>query len=255
MSPQKFLNVRILCASQRFVCSTEYDLALAHHHHLAVDETKPLAFTLENDFAVFVDERILVADVVEIVHLVSHEDGRHVFEVAQFHRELTDGASSRWIQTCSRLVEQNDLRIADERARDTYAASHAAGKLDGHLLDRVFEIYESQHATNFRLDFIFRHTLFVQSKGDVVVNRKRVEKRAFLKHHPDVLADGHHLFFAVVSDVFAIDEHLPGVRFEQAQYDLDDSRLTTAGTAKDDLRLALHHLETQGVQDDAVVEG
>src|SRR6201989_3643192 len=124
MSPQKSLDVRILCASQFFVRAAEDDLAFFHHHHFAIDETKPLALALENHFAVFVNYSVLGTDVLEIVYLVRHEDRRHIFEVAKFHRELADCSRSRRIETCSRLVKQNDLRIADECARDTDAPPH-----------------------------------------------------------------------------------------------------------------------------------
>src|SRR5678815_6002636 len=124
MSPQKLLDVRILCASQCFVCSAKDNLALTHHHYLTVDETKPLALALENHFAIFVNYSVLGTDVLEIVHLVSHEDRRHVFKIAKFHRQLADCSRSRWIETCGRLVKQNDFRIADECACDTNAPAH-----------------------------------------------------------------------------------------------------------------------------------
>src|SRR5205085_4027682 len=74
MSSQKPLDVWILCPAQRFVRSTEDNSALAHHHHFAVNQTKPLALPFENDFALFVHHCILRTDVVEIVHLMGHED-------------------------------------------------------------------------------------------------------------------------------------------------------------------------------------
>src|SRR6185369_17406476 len=205
-----------------FVCAAEDDLAFFHHHHFAVDETKPLALALENYLAIFVNYSVLGTDVLEIIHLVSHEDRRHVFEVAKFHRELADRSSCRWIETCGRLVKQNDLRITDECARDTNAPAHTARELDRHLLDCILEIYESQHATNFRLDFIFRNALLVQAKSDVVVNGKRVEERAFLKDHPDIPAYFHHLVFAVVGNVFTFHQYLPFIRFEEPEHELDD---------------------------------
>jgi hypothetical protein len=74
MSSQKSLDVRILGPAQSFVSAAENDLALSHHHHLAVDQTEPLAFNFENDFAVFVDNSVLRTDVIQIVHLVRDED-------------------------------------------------------------------------------------------------------------------------------------------------------------------------------------
>src|SRR5262249_22782518 len=152
-------------------------------------------------------------------------------------------------------VKENDLRIADECPRDANATTHAARELDRHLIDRVFEIDEAQHAANFGFHFIFRNTLLVQAKSDVVVDGKGIEERAFLKDHPDLLEDANHLVLAMLRNVFTIDQHRSLVRFQQAQHQLDDCRLSSTRTAKDDLRLTFHHLETQVVQDDAFVEG
>src|SRR5215211_5377208 len=102
MSPQKLLDVWIFRASQCFVCSAEDDIALAHHHDLTISETEPLTLALKNHFALFVDYSIFGTDVVEIVHLVSHEDRGDVFQVAQLHGELADGPGSRWIETGGR---------------------------------------------------------------------------------------------------------------------------------------------------------
>src|SRR5687767_12708579 len=183
-----------------------------------------------------------------------HEDRRHVFEVAQLHCEFANGSRSRRIQTRRGLVEQNDFRITNERAGDTNAPPHAARELDRHFVDGVFEIDEPQHAPYFRFDLVFRHALLVQTVRDVVINRQRVEQRAFLKHHADVFAYAHHLFFAVMRDVFTIDQHLALIGFEQAEHEFDDRRLPTARTAENDLRLALHHFEAQAIENHAVVE-
>src|SRR5215203_3903623 len=124
MSPQKLLDVRIFRASQCFVRAAEDDVALAHHHDLAIGETEPLTFTFKNHFAVFVDYSIFGTDVVEIVHLVSHEDRRDVFQVAQFHCQLADGPGGRWIETRGRLVKKNNLWIAHERACNADTTPH-----------------------------------------------------------------------------------------------------------------------------------
>jgi len=94
----------------------------------------------------------------------------------------------------------------------------------------------------------------VQAISDVIVNRQRVEERAFLKHHPDLLANAHHLFFSVVRDVFAVDEDLARIRFQQSEHELDDGRLAAARAAKNDLGLALHDFEAEIIEDYAVVK-
>ena len=76
----------------------------------------------------------------------------------------------------------------------------------------------------------------MQAIGNVIVDRKGIEKCAFLKHHADLFAHRHHLRFVVVSDVFTVDKNSPGVGFKQAQYQFDDRRLSAARTAENDLQ-------------------
>ena len=66
VSPQKLLNVRILGTPQAFVRPAENDVSIAHHHHLAVDETKPFAFTFENNLSFVVNDRIFRTDVFKL---------------------------------------------------------------------------------------------------------------------------------------------------------------------------------------------
>jgi hypothetical protein len=95
----------------------------------------------------------------------------------------------------------------------------------------------------------------VQAVGDVVVDGERVEERALLEDHPDLLAHAHHLGLRVLGDVFAVHEDAPRVGLEQAQYEVDDGGLAAARAAEDDLRLAAVDEEADAVEDDAVVEG
>src|SRR6185437_15053646 len=83
----------------------------------------------------------------------------------------------------------------------------------------------------------------------------RIKKCAFLKHHPDPLAHGHHLNFVIVGDVLAVDQYSAFIGLQQPQHQLDDGRLATSRAAENDLGLTLHHSETKFVQDYAFVEG
>src|ERR1051325_5484010 len=148
VSADEPLDVRVVLLVQRLVCALEDYLAAAQHQDLRVDEAEALALLLEVYLPVVVDDRVLARQVLDVVHLVRDEDGRHVFEVAQLYRELADGSRRRRGETRGRLVEHDYLRAADEGARDPNPASHAARKLDGHLVDRVFEVDEAEHTSH-----------------------------------------------------------------------------------------------------------
>src|SRR6185369_12557317 len=126
VSAKKLLNVRILSLTKSFVGAAENDLAFFHHHHFAVGQAKPFAFSLKHHLSFFVHYRVFGTEVVEIVHLVRNKDRRNVFQVAQLHGQLANCSGGRRIETSGRFVEKHNLRIANQRARDTDAPSHAA---------------------------------------------------------------------------------------------------------------------------------
>ena len=66
--------------------------------------------------------------------------------------------------------------------------------------------------------FFFGNALFAQPIRDVVIHRQAVEQRAFLKNHADFFPHGHHLFFVVTGDVFAVHKDLAGIRFQQSKH-------------------------------------
>src|SRR5256714_5127409 len=221
VSADEPLDVLVFGLMQRLVRALEDDLAAAQHEHLGVDEAQALPLVLEDDLAVVVDDRVLARQIFDVVHLVRDEDGRHVFEVAQLNRKLADRSGRRRVEARGRLVEQDDLRAADERARDADSSAHAARKLNRHLVNRVFEVDEAEHAPDLLLDLFFGYALLVQSVGDVVVDRERVEERALLEDHSDLLSDAHHLGLCVVGDVLAVNEYAPLVRLQESEDELD----------------------------------
>src|SRR2546423_4477504 len=254
MSADEPLDVRVFALVQRLVRALEDDLAAAQHKNLRVDEAQALPLVLEDDLAVVVDDSVLGGEVLDVVHLVRDEDGRHVFEVAQLDCEFADGSRRRRVEAGGRLVEQDYLRAADERARDADSPAHAARKLNRHLVNSVFEVYEAEHSPDLLLDLLFGDALLVQTVRDVVVDRERVEERALLEDHTDLLSDAHHLGLRVVRDVFAVNEYATLVGLQKAEDEFYRGRLAAARAAEDDLGLAFAHLEAHAVEDDAVVE-
>src|SRR6266481_1524144 len=254
VSAQEFLNIGIARVAERFIRTAENDFSVAYHQDFTINQAKFLALFFENHFAGFVYHRVFRSKVIEVVHLVGDENRRDVFQIAQLHSQLANRACRRRIQTRGGFVEQYDLRITHQRAGNPDAPSHAAGELGGHLVDGLLEIDEAQHPTHLAFDLFFRYSLFVELKGNVFVNRKRIKQRAFLEDHADFFADLHHFSFAVVGYVFTVNQNLSAIRFEQTQDQFDGRRLATAGAAQDDFRLALHHLEAEIVQNLTIVE-
>src|SRR5919198_3576959 len=254
VSADEPLDVGVLGLVQRLVRALEDDLAAAQHQHLRVDEAEALALLLEGDLAVVVDDRVLRGQVLDVVHLVRDEDRGDVLEVAQLDRQLADGARGRRVQSRRRLVEHDDLRAADERPRDSDAPPHAPRELDRHLVDGVLEVDEAEHAADLLLDLLLGHALLVQAVGDVVVDRTKVEERALLEDHADLLPDAHHLGLRVFGDVLAVYEDAARVGLQEAEDELDGRGLAAARAAEDDLGLTPAHLEAETVEDDAVVE-
>src|SRR6185369_2880035 len=98
VSAKKPLNVRILSLAQSFIGTAKNYLAVLHHHHFTVRQTKTFAFPLKHDLPLFVYHGVLRTQVIEVVHFVRYEYGGHVFQIAQFHSELANRPRSWWIQ-------------------------------------------------------------------------------------------------------------------------------------------------------------
>ena len=60
-------------------------------------------------------------------------------------------------------------------------------------------------------DLVLIKVFLVQPVRDIIVDRKGIEQRSFLKHHPDILADAHQLDVVEIGNVLAFDEHLARV--------------------------------------------
>ena len=89
------------------------------------------------------------------------------------------------------------------------------------------------------VDLLERQVGFlVQLVADVLADGERVEERAFLEHHAEVLPHRHHLVFGQLIDALALDPDGAGVRLQQAENQLQDGRLAGAAGAQEDLGVA-----------------
>ena len=67
--------------------------------------------------------------------------------------------------------------------------------------------------------------LFVELEADVLADGERVEQRAFLEHHADVMAHAHQLGLGHLVDAVAVHPDRAGVGPQQAEHQLQDRRL------------------------------
>src|SRR5437667_5552186 len=124
VSAKKFLNVWILCFSQSFISTAENNVAFTNHHHLTVNQTEALAFPLKHHLSFFVYYGVLGTEILDVVHLVGHKNRGHVFEIPQLHGKFTNRARCRRIEARCGLVEEDDLRIANQCPGNAHSSSH-----------------------------------------------------------------------------------------------------------------------------------
>ena len=73
------------------------------------------------------------------------------------------------IQRAKRLVQQNDLRVANKRSRNGNALLLTAGKLLDRALFVALEVDDRQHVLDPAPDLILGQLFELQTKGDVVI--------------------------------------------------------------------------------------
>src|SRR4051812_42881950 len=138
------------------------------------------------------------------------------------------------------LVEEHDVGVEHERAREAGALAHAARELVGHLVVRALEAHLAQAPRDDLLDLVLALVrVLAQREADVVEQVHRAEEGAVLEQDAELLA---HLEEVVVGHVrhgLAVDEHVAVVGVEQADHVLDAHGLARARGAEDHRDLPL----------------
>jgi len=125
-----------------------------------------------------------------------------------------------------RLVEQDELWIRRERARERDALLLAAGELVRVAVAEAAEVDEREHDRHARAPLAAR-----QAEADVLGDRQVREERVILEDHAHAAALGRHPRGAVGDDAVA-DPHLALVRGLEAGDEAQERRLAAAGGAE-----------------------
>ena len=154
---------------------------------------------------------------------------------AHLHAELR-------VEVRQRLVEQEHLRLADDRAAHRDALALAARELAGLALEQRTELEDAGRALHAGLDVGLRHAADLEPVGHVVVHAHVRVERVVLEHHRDVPVLG----LERVDDRVADGDLAGGDRLEPRDH-AQQRRLAAARGADDDDELAVGDLRVDAV--------
>ena len=204
------------------------DLALVHEHHA-------------------------VGDLAGKTHLMGdHQHGHAVLGEADHGVEhLLDHFR---IERGGRLVEQHDLRVHAERARDRDPLLLAAGQLAGIFVGLLRDLDPLEVMQRDLLGFLLRHLAHPDRRQRAVFQHGEMRKQVeMLEHHADVAA---HLvdLLEVVGQLDAVDDDAALLMLLEPVDAADHGRFAGAGRPADDDALAAHHLEIDVAQHVEIAE-
>ena len=103
------------------------------------------------------------------------------------------------VQVRERLVHEEGLRVAHDRAAHGDALALAAGEVARLAVEQLLEVEDARGVLDALVDLVLRHLLDAQAEGDVLVDGEVRVERVALEDHGDVaVARGH-----VVDDALA----------------------------------------------------
>src|SRR5262245_40665778 len=148
------------------------------------------------------------------------------------------------------LVEEHDVGVQHERAREAGALAHPARELVGHLVAGALEADLAQARVDDLLDLVLALVgVLAQREGDVVPQVHRAEQRAVLEQDAELLAHLEQLFVLHPGHRLAVHEHVALVRIQQADHVLDADRLPRPGRPQDHRDLVVRDLHVEPAQD------
>ena len=147
--------------------------------------------------------------------------------------QLAEQRRAHRVEPRVRLVEEHDVRVHHERAREAGALAHAARELVRHLVVSAGEADLAQAPRHDLRDLLLALVgVLTQREGRVVEHVHRAEQGAVLEQHAELLAHLEQLVVGHVRHRLAVNQHVSLVRVEQADHVLDADRLARARRAR-----------------------
>jgi predicted ATPase len=165
-------------------------------------------------------------------------------------RQLADDrphrAPAARVQSRCRLVQEDDLRVADQRHRQVQLPAHTAGVGRRQLVRRFHQVEPLQQPRDQLA--AGTHALQVRHQPQVLPARQQFVHRGELTGH----ADGRAYLLGRGRHVVPGDAHRPGVGFHQRRQDVHRGRLARAVRAEDGKDRSRGDVEVDAVEHDFV---
>ena len=144
------------------------------------------------------------------------------------------------VEVRERLVHQEGLRLADDRATHCDALTLAARESARLALEEVLDLEDARRALDPLLDFLLRQLVELEAEGEVLLDGHVRIERVALEHHRDVAL----LRRQVVDDAVADPDLAVGDLLE-ARNHAQGGRLAAAGGADENHQLTILDGETE----------
>ena len=194
-----------------------------------------------------VDDRDPLAQDVRLLHVVRREERRLAGAVEVFEDAPEVDARLR-VDAGRRLVEEEHLRLVDERAGDHQPLREAAGELEDHRAGAVGERELLEQLVRPRAGLRARHAEEAAVVVEVLPDGERAVERVRLRDDADLALDGGR----VAPDVEAGDERPALRRDDRRRQHPDRRRLAGPVRAEQAEELAAADLEVEPVDGNEV---
>src|SRR6266446_4927838 len=177
-------------------------------------------------------ERIVVRD----------QNERHAAHLLQIEQEIGDLFGAGAVEIPGRLIGKQQLRLADDGARDRHTLTLAARKPGDQMVRTMIETDAAQHHPGAGIPMLCRHAAAKKCEFDVFQHRQGRNEVEFLEYDADTQTPQPYpiLFFA---NRPPLPNHMPGGRIIDAAQDIDEAALAAAAGADDGDTIALSDLQ------------
>ncbi len=180
----------------------------------------------------------------------AHQDGKALL-ADQARDDLPQFAARQRIDADRRLVKQQHLGRADQRAGKTEFLLHAAGQIAGEALRKPGEVGHLQQLGIAAVAFLLTDAVQAGVEVEILLDAKVLVEPEPLRHIGDAILD----LLRLARHVDAVDNQCPGVRPHQAGDEPDQRGLAGAVGADQSGECTARHLDRHIVERDDDVAG